>query len=45
VQVYSALVYGGPGLVTRLKRELLAALAAEGFADVRAAVGATLTAR
>jgi dihydroorotate dehydrogenase len=45
VQVYSALVYGGPGLVTRLKRELLEALAAEDFADVRAAIGAALTAR
>ncbi|MFN7533372.1 MAG: quinone-dependent dihydroorotate dehydrogenase [Brevundimonas sp.] len=45
VQFYSALVYGGPGLVRRLKQELLAALAAEGFADVRAVVGPALTTR
>ncbi|MFN5614359.1 MAG: hypothetical protein ACK45V_01500 [Brevundimonas sp.] len=45
VQFYSALVYGGPGLVRRLKQELLAALAAEGFADVRAVVGRALTTR
>ena len=40
VQLYSALVYGGPGLVTRIKRELAARLRADGFATVRDAVGA-----
>ena len=40
VQLYSALVYGGPGLVTRIKRELAARLRADGFAAVQDAVGA-----
>ncbi|RRN65930.1 quinone-dependent dihydroorotate dehydrogenase [Caulobacter sp. 602-1] len=40
VQLYSALVYGGPGLVTRIKRELAARLRADGFAAVEDAVGA-----
>lgn len=40
VQLYSALVYAGPGLVPRLKRELAAALRADGFASVAQAVGA-----
>jgi dihydroorotate dehydrogenase len=40
VQLYSALVYGGPGLVQRIKRELAARLRAEGFASVTDAVGA-----
>ncbi|MBO9708238.1 MAG: quinone-dependent dihydroorotate dehydrogenase [Caulobacter sp.] len=40
VQLYSALVYGGPGLVTRIKRDLAARLRAEGFASVTDAVGA-----
>jgi dihydroorotate dehydrogenase len=40
VQLYSALVYEGPGLAPRLKRELAAALRAEGFASVAQAVGA-----
>ena len=40
VQLYSALVYGGPGLVQRIKRELAAQLRAEGFASVADAVGA-----
>jgi dihydroorotate dehydrogenase len=35
VQLYSALVYGGPGLVQRIKRELAARLRAEGFASRR----------
>lgn len=39
VQLYTALAYEGPGLVTRLKRELLACLARDGFANVAAAVG------
>jgi dihydroorotate dehydrogenase len=40
VQLYSALVFEGPGLVTRIKRELAARLRADGFASVEAAVGA-----
>ncbi len=34
VQLYSALVYEGPGLVQRIKRELAALLRAEGFASI-----------
>ena len=34
VQLYTALVYQGPGLVARIKRELLACLARDGFANV-----------
>jgi dihydroorotate dehydrogenase len=40
VQLYSALVFEGPGLVTRIKRDLAARLRADGFASVSAAVGA-----
>ena len=40
VQLYSALVYGGPGLVAEIKRDLAAALKADGFTSVAAAVGA-----
>lgn len=40
VQLYSALVYGGPGLVKRIKRDLAARLRADGFAAVEDAVGA-----
>jgi len=40
VQLYSALVYGGPGLVTRIKRDLAARLRADGFMAVEDAVGA-----
>ncbi len=39
VQLYSALVYEGPGLVARIAAELDAALAAEGFASVGDAIG------
>lgn len=39
VQLYSALVYEGPGLVTRIKAELAALLRRDGFASVAAAVG------
>ena len=39
VQLYSALVYEGPGLVTRIRRELAQCLRRDGFADVRSAVG------
>jgi dihydroorotate dehydrogenase len=40
VQLYSALVYEGPGLVRRLKRDLAARLKADGFVSVADAVGA-----
>jgi dihydroorotate dehydrogenase len=40
VQLYSALVFEGPALVGRIKRELAERLRADGFASVRAAVGA-----
>ena len=39
VQLYTALAYQGPGLVTRIKRELLGLLARDGFVNVSAAVG------
>ena len=40
VQLYTALVYEGPGLVARIKRDLAALLRRDGFAAVAAAVGA-----
>jgi dihydroorotate dehydrogenase len=40
VQLYSALAYQGPGLVERIKRELLALLIRDGFATLRDAIGA-----
>ncbi len=40
VQLYSALVYGGPGLVGRIKRDLAARVRADGFVSVVEAVGA-----
>ena len=40
VQLYSALVYKGPGLAKRINRELKALLARDGFATVGEAVGA-----
>lgn len=40
VQLYSALVYDGPGLVSRIKRELAACLKADGYTRVADAVGA-----
>jgi dihydroorotate dehydrogenase len=40
VQLYTALIYHGPGLVARIKRDLAACLRADGFATVAAAVGA-----
>ena len=40
VQLYSALVFQGPGLVVRIKRELAQLLQADGFRSVREAVGA-----
>ncbi len=39
VQLYSALVFQGPGLVRRIKRELAALLRRDGFASVADAVG------
>lgn len=39
VQLYSALVYGGPGLVARIKRDLAARLRAEGFKTASEAIG------
>jgi dihydroorotate dehydrogenase len=40
VQLYSALVFEGPGLVARIKRDLAARLRADGFSSVAEAVGA-----
>ncbi len=40
VQLYSALVFEGPGLVARIARDLAARLKAEGFGSVADAVGA-----
>jgi dihydroorotate dehydrogenase len=40
VQVYTALVFDGPGLVVRIGRELAALLRADGFVSVADAVGA-----
>jgi dihydroorotate dehydrogenase len=40
VQLYSALVFEGPGLVVRIKRELAAQLRADGFRSVAEAAGA-----
>lgn len=42
VQLYTALVYEGPGLVRRIKRDLAARLRAGGFVSVADAVGADL---
>lgn len=39
-QLYTALVFQGPGLVARIKRELAARLRADGFKSVAEAVGA-----
>lgn len=39
VQLYTALVYQGPSLVARIKRELAARLRADGFSSVAEAVG------
>ena len=40
VQIYSALIYDGPGLIGAVKRDLAARLRAEGFAHISDAVGA-----
>ena len=39
VQLYSALVFEGPGLIGRIKRDLASRLRADGFASVSEAVG------
>lgn len=39
VQLYTALVYGGPGLVQRIKDDLAALLRRDGFASIADAVG------
>ena len=39
VQLYTALIFQGPGLIARIKRELAAHLAADGFARIADAVG------
>ncbi len=39
VQLYSAMVYRGPGLADTVRRELVALLVADGFASVSQAVG------
>tara|TARA_R110001606_G_scaffold342153_2_gene490559 strand:- start:67301 stop:68350 length:1050 start_codon:yes stop_codon:yes gene_type:complete len=40
VQLYSALIYEGPGLVARIKRDLAARLRADGFSTVQEAIQA-----
>jgi dihydroorotate dehydrogenase len=40
VQLYTALVYHGPGLVGRIKRDLAALLRRDGFTQIAQAVGA-----
>jgi dihydroorotate dehydrogenase len=44
VQLYTALIYEGPGLVRRIKAELKALLERDGYATVTAAVASGLTA-
>ncbi len=44
VQLYSAMVYEGPPIIRRIKNELAALLARDGFASVTDAVGADLNA-
>lgn len=39
VQLYTAMIYQGPGLVARIRRDLAARLKADGFAGVEQAVG------
>ena len=40
VELYTGLAYGGPALISRIKRELAALLHRDGFACVGDAVGA-----
>ncbi|TVR82960.1 MAG: quinone-dependent dihydroorotate dehydrogenase [Rhodospirillales bacterium] len=42
VQLYTALVYQGPALVQRIKRDLVARLRADGFSRLQDAVGADI---
>ena len=42
VQLYTALAYDGPGLVSRIKSELLACMARDGVATIPDAIGADL---
>ena len=42
VQLYTALVYRGPGLIAAIKRELAACLRRDGFSNVTEAVGSGL---
>jgi dihydroorotate dehydrogenase len=42
VQLYSSMVYEGPPLIRRIKDELAALLARDGFASVTDAIGADL---
>ena len=44
VQLYTALAYAGPGLVARIKRDLTACLARDGFSTIVDAIGADLRA-
>ena len=39
VQLYTALVFEGPGLIGRIKRDLAALLARDGFSSVAQAIG------
>jgi dihydroorotate dehydrogenase len=39
VQIYSALVYNGPGLALKINRQLLKLLQRDGFANISDAVG------
>ncbi len=43
VQLYTAMIYHGPAVVQRIKRELAERLRADGFASVSEAVGADIT--
>ena len=45
VQLYSALVYHGPGLISVINADLAARLKADGFTSVEAAGGADLSRR
>jgi dihydroorotate dehydrogenase len=39
VQLYTALVFEGPGLISRIRRDLAALLARDGFSSLSQAVG------
>lgn len=40
IQLYTAMIYEGPGLIQRIKRGLVERLQVDGFASVADAVGA-----